>query len=287
MTIFHLGLTGYPLSHSLSPKIHAAALKACGLDGGYSLFPVPPDDKQGLKDLLARVRSGEIHGLNVTIPHKQSVIEFLDELTPTAAAIGAVNTIYLQDNKLIGDNTDAGGFLSDLNYFLSETQSQIEYRKSKIVNRKSSIVLGAGGSARAVVYALLNDGWDITISARRIEQARQLAFSFPNYKLRITLYDQIILHNSSFNLMVNTTPLGMTPNIDSSPLPEGTVLTQGTIVYDLVYNPRETKLVRDAKAQGCHATTGLGMLIEQAALSFELWTGHNPPRDVLYAPVVE
>ena len=93
-------------------------MKACGLDGDYSLFPIPPDDKQGLKDLLTRVRSGEITGFNVTIPHKQNVIELMDELTPTAKAIGAVNTIYLRDNKLIGDNTDAPGFLADLKRFI-------------------------------------------------------------------------------------------------------------------------------------------------------------------------
>ena len=109
--MIQLGLIGYPLGHSLSSKIHAAALKASGLDGSYSLFPIAPEDKQGLKDLFARVRSGEITGLNVTIPHKQNVIELMDELTLTAKAIGAVNTIYMRENKLIGDNTDAPGFL--------------------------------------------------------------------------------------------------------------------------------------------------------------------------------
>lgn len=116
---FRLGLIGYPLSHSLSPQIHTAALKSCGLAGDYSLFPILPEDKQELHDLLTRLRTGELHGLNVTVPHKQTVIEFLDELTPTAQAIGAVNTIYLRDNKLIGDNTDAAGFSSDLNKFLA------------------------------------------------------------------------------------------------------------------------------------------------------------------------
>lgn len=281
-----LGLIGYPLDHSLSPRIHTAALKACGLRGDYSLFPIHPDDRQGLKDVLARLRSGDLHGLNVTIPHKQTVIGFLDELTPTSKAIGAVNTIYLRGNQLIGDNTDASGFLIDLKKILAEDQSKIVNRKpvlSKV--EASAIVLGAGGSARAVVYALLSEGWKVTIASRRLEQAGQLAQSFPTDHLQITNLQTFQL--SSFNLIVNTTPLGMTPNIDASPLPEGTTLAQGTIVYDLVYNPRETKLVRDAKAQGCHATTGLGMLIEQAALSFELWTGHNPPRDILYASVVE
>jgi shikimate dehydrogenase len=281
---FNLGLIGCPLSHSLSPQIHAAALQACGLQGDYSPFTIYPDDKQGLKALLARVHSGDLHGLNVTIPHKQTVIEFLDELTPTAEAIGAVNTLYLREDKLIGDNTDAPGFLSDLKRFFGKN-------KSKIANRKSAIVLGAGGSARAVVYALLNDGWDVTLAARRPEQIEQLAQSFPNYQPALNIVEGLPITNfqtfqlSNLQLIVNTTPLGMTPNIDSSPLPEGTTLTHGTIVYDLVYNPRETKLVREAKLQGCHATTGLGMLIEQAALSFQLWTGHTPPRASLYQSV--
>jgi shikimate dehydrogenase len=263
-----LGLIGYPVSHSLSPKIQNAALKAGGLEGEYSLFPIAPDDMQALKDLLERVRSGEMTGFNVTIPHKQNVIQFMDELTPTAKAIGAVNIIYLRDKKLIGDNTDAPGFLADLKNFLAG------------VKEKSALVLGAGGSARSVIYALLNDGWKVTLASRRSEQAQQLASSFTNYELQVMNYDQFIFHLSSFILLVNTTPLGMTPNIDQSPLPENTPLSPHTKIYDLVYNPRETKLVRDARSQGLNATTGLGMLIEQAALGFELWTGKKLPSEV-------
>ena len=278
---FQLGLIGYPLGHSLSPKIHTAALKACRLQGDYSLFPIPPEDKQALQDLLIRVRSGEIHGLNVTIPHKQNVIEFMDELTPTAKAIGAVNTIYMRGDKLIGDNTDAPGFLSDMKQFIGNRESGIG---------KSAIVLGAGGSARAVVYALANDGWNVTISARRIEQAQQLVDSVAGYKLQVAGYSSLQsstfdIQLSTFNLIVNTTPLGMTPNTETSPLPDNTIFSKNTFVYDLVYNPRETKLVRDARAQGLNASTGLGMLIEQAALAFETWTGHNPPRDILYQAI--
>ncbi len=276
MTIFRLGLIGYPVSHSLSPKIQNAALKACSLEGGYSLFPIAPDDMQALKDLLDRVRSGEMTGFNVTIPHKQNVIQFMDELTPTAKAIGSVNIIYLRDDKLIGDNTDAQGFLTDVNKFLASHQS-------KIANRKSAIVLGAGGSARSVVYALLNDGWNVTIAARRIEQAEGLAQSFQNYQLLITTFND--LQPSTCDLLVNTTPLGMTPNIDTSPLPENIILPAHISVYDLVYNPRETKLVRDARAQGLSASTGLGMLIEQAALGFELWTGRKLSSDVFWNAV--
>lgn len=277
LSTFHysLCLIGYPVNHSLSPQIHTAALKACGLQGDYSLFPIHPDDKQGLKDLLNRVRIGELHGLNVTIPHKQNVIEFLDELTPTAQAIGAVNTIYLKDDKLIGDNTDAAGFLADLKKFINTDTS-------KHVN-KEALVLGAGGSARAITHALLYDGWSVTIAARRTDQARQLASSFPNYHLLIT--NLRTFEPSTFNLIVNTTPLGMTPNIDQSALPENLSLPSNAFVYDLVYNPHETKLVKDARAQGLHATTGLGMLIGQAALSFELWTGHKPSREILRASI--
>ena len=282
MKIHHLGLIGYPLGHSLSPKIQSAALRACGLEGDYLLFPIHPDDRQALEDLLSRVRIGEIQGLNVTIPHKQNVIPYLDELTPTARAIGAVNTIYLREDKLIGDNTDAPGFLIDLKRFLGNRKSQTE-------NRKSSIVLGAGGSARAVAYALLNDGWDVTLVVRRIEQAHQLALSFSEYEIHTLHYESLILYPSrqAFSLLVNTTPVGMTPNIDESPWPEDVDFPPHAAIYDLVYNPRETKLVRDACSQGRPATTGLGMLIEQAALAFEIWTGHRPPRDVMFDAVAQ
>lgn len=274
---FKLGLIGYPLGHSVSPQIHTAALQSCELKGEYSLFPVHPDDNQSLKGLLSRVRSGEIHGLNVTIPHKQNVIPYLDELTSTAEAIGAVNTIYLRGEKLIGDNTDAAGFLSDLKRFLTtETPRHGEL---------NVLVLGAGGSARAVVYALLNDGWKVTIAARRMEQAQYLADSFTAYQFQIAEFTLATLDLSKISLIVNTTPVGMTPNIDQSPWPENVVFPPDAAIYDLVYNPKETELVRAARHQGLPATTGLGMLIEQAALSFEIWTGQNPSREIMRVAV--
>jgi shikimate dehydrogenase len=269
--MIHLGLIGYPLGHSLSPKIHTAALKTCGLEGDYSLFPIRPDDKHGLKDLLDRVCAKEIQGLNVTIPHKQNVIELMDELTPTAQSIGAVNTIYLKDGKLIGDNTDVLGFLFDLKKFIGNRESG---------SGKLALVLGAGGSARAVVSALIRDEWNVTLTARRLEQAAQLVRSFPDHEIQITTLTDLRL--LTFDLLINTTPIGMFPNANQSPLPETASLSPHTMVYDLVYNPRETKLVKDARTYGLAATTGLGMLIEQAALAFEKWTGHNPPRDILW-----
>jgi shikimate dehydrogenase len=273
-----LGLIGYPLGHSLSPKIHTAAMKACGLDGDYCLFPVEPQDGRGLQDLLQRVRTGEITGLNVTIPHKQNVIEFMDELTSTAKAIGAVNTIYVRGDTLVGDNTDAFGFLADLKRFLT-----LDSNSLLLEVQKDALVLGAGGSARAVVYALLNDGWKVSLAARRIEQAEQLTDSFKDQNMKTTDFSD--LRPSTFDLLVNTTPIGMSPNIDQSPWPQGVSFPKAAVIYDLVYNPRETQLVREARSQGLHATTGLGMLIEQAALAFELWTGKAPPRETLFESV--
>jgi len=279
MDRFSLGLIGYPLSHSLSPKLHHAALKAAGLEGEYRLYPIAPDETGELKELrelVGRVRSGEIHGLNVTIPHKQTVIPYLDELTPTAQPIGAVNTIYRSNprsddlSRLIGDNTDAPGFLADLKRFLSS----IPYS----VFRKEALVLGAGGSARAVVYALLQNGWHVTISARRTEQVQTLANAFSQYPISNTQYP-LINYQLPITLIVNTTSLGMTPHPDTSPWPADLPFPEHAAVYDLVYNPRETKLVREARAAGLPATTGLGMLIEQAALAFELWTGRGADRE--------
>jgi shikimate dehydrogenase len=277
--MIQLGLIGHPLGHSLSPKIHAAALKACDLEGSYSLFPIAPDDMQSLKDLIDRVRSREITGLNVTIPHKQNVIQFMDELTPPAKAIGAVNTIYLRNKKVIGDNTDAPGFLTDL-----------KRNFSSFGFHPSALILGAGGSARAVLYALVNDGWDVTIAARRIEQAQQLANSFIHLQLSpsivmVQITNLADLPLSNYDLLVNTPPLGMMPDIQQSPLPEDIILSEHTIIYDLVYNPRETILVKNTRMQGLAATTGLGMLIEQAALSFEIWTGCDPSREIMRAAI--
>ena len=270
--MIRLGLIGFPIDHSLSPALHHAALEACGLDGKYSLFPIKPDDSQGIKSIFDQIRRSELAGLNITIPHKQNVIRFLDELTSTAQAVGAVNTIYLKDGRLVGDNTDAPGFEADLNNFLQEG--------SFGASNKSALLLGAGGAARAVAYVLLNMGWTITIAARRLEQARELAKS----QIHVIQYDarEIGLCLSDFHLIVNTTPVGMNPNTNSSPWIEGLAFPPEARLYDLIYNPRETLLVRQARNSGLCARTGIGMLVEQAARAFQIWTGRNVQRSVLF-----
>jgi shikimate dehydrogenase len=279
-----LGLTGYPLEHSLSPEIYRAALNYCDLEGSYSLFPLLPNGSQGLKILLDRVRSGEIAGLNVTIPYKQTVIPLLDELTPTAKTIGAVNTIFSQNDNLTGDNTDAHGFLVDLHKFLTMNTSGQE-------ECKNALVLGAGGAARAVTYALINDGWKISLAARRPEQAQAFITQFQDQNSRITSIDYDANAFQSIApapcLVINTTPVGMSPNHEISPWPMGLPLPHRAAFYDLIYNPHVTKFIFNAREAGLRASTGLGMLVEQAALAFEIWTGYNVPREPLFAALEE
>jgi shikimate dehydrogenase len=279
--MIRLGLIGYPIDHSLSPKLHSAALQACNLDGDYSLFPIAPNDIRSIGSLLDRVRTGELTGLNVTIPHKQNAIRFLDGLTLCAKAIGAVNTVYLKEGSLIGDNTDAQGFLSDLDTFRKEWLTQIEGGHEN--TGKSALIIGAGGSARAVAYALERSGWTVTIAARHIEQA----LGFANHHLQVIRYDSLHLEDllSTFQLIVNTTPVGMSPNTNSSIWIKDLPFPKDAALYDLIYNPRETLLFRQARNAGLQARTGMGMLVEQAALAFQIWTGHDIPRSIMFEAI--
>jgi shikimate dehydrogenase len=279
--MIRLGLIGCPLDHSLSPALHEAALRACGIRGDYTLFPVAPSDIKNLAALLSQVRSGELSGLNITAPHKQDTIPLLDELTPPAHAIGAVNTIYLKQDKLVGDNTDAPGFIIDLNNFLHRSDASRGLEEETM--EKSALILGAGGAARAVAYALANAGWTITVAARRLDQAKELA----NSHWQAIPYDalHIVPLLSAFQLIVNATPVGTYPNTAASPWLDRVAFPKGAVLYDLIYNPRETQLVRQARAAGLRASTGIGMLVEQAALAFELWTGQHVSRGVMLAAI--
>ena len=290
---YSLGIIGFPLEHSVSPYLHKANLNVLGIKGNYRLYEVPPmpDGKERIVKLLKRLRKKEIAGLNVTIPHKKTVIPFLDNLTSPAKDIGAVNTIYLNDGRLFGDNTDAPGFSSDLENVMKENGYQ--WKPDSSNNEQHALVIGAGGSACAVVYALAMKGWRVTISARRLKQAQELAHRHLGGDSEAQI-SAITLNKSEINslelpisLIVNTTPIGLWPNIDDSPWPENLNLPKNAIVYDLVYNPSETKLVKGARAAGLIAVTGLGMLIEQAALAFERWTSIPANRDAMRNAVID
>ncbi len=276
---FTLGLIGWPLEHSLSPVIHTAALRSCELQGEYLPYPIPllPEGAQALRAILDDFRAGRIDGLNVTIPHKQSVVPHLDHLTPVARAIGAVNTILRDGDELIGDNTDMEGFLRDLSSALSPRVG-------------GALILGAGGAARAVVYGLCKTKWKVWVASRRLDQATELANSIS--ELCISPVSPISHEISEIKpiipeitLIVNATPLGMAPNLDASPWPLEFPFPVDAMIYDLVYVPQETTFVRAAHANGLRATTGLGMLIEQAALAFELWTGHQASKAAMQRAV--
>jgi len=282
--MINLGLIGYPIEHSLSPIIHQAALDFCDLPGNYFLYSVLSNDLKSINDLLNQVRGGEIIGLNVTIPFKQIIIPLLDELSPTAKAIGAVNTVLMQNGKLTGTNTDADGFSADLRKFIPE-----ENTKNKA--NKNALVLGGGGSARAIIYALVNQGWNITFATRRPQNAGDFLSLSPNLETKISNIEfeanAIRSLNFPIHLIINATPVGMSPQIENSPWPAELALPQTAVIYDLIYSPKETKFVLDAKAAGVPAYTGMGMLVEQAALAFELWTGRTVPRDILFDVVEE
>ena len=272
--MFSLGLIGFPLGHSVSPTLHHTALAEAKLSGSYSLFPIPPlpEGQVELEALLNRLRKEELQGLNVTIPHKQSVLPLVDDLTPSARAIGAVNTLYLETGKLIGHNTDAPGFWADL-------------KKLPLDGVKVALILGAGGAARAIVYALLSRGWQISITDLNPQQTTSLVDHFSAQLTSISLTaldfnpDSIRQAAESAHLIINATPVGMHPNVDASPWPESVSLPKHACLYDVVYNPMETQLMKQAKAAALPCRKGLGMLVEHAALSFECWTGFYPNRE--------
>lgn len=279
---YRFGLIGYPLGHSLSPLLHQAALKAQGLEGEYHLFPIPTDAHSAvhLQALLQRLRNEELHGLNITIPYKQAVIPFLDNLSPAASAIGAVNTIRWSNGRLIGENTDAPGLAADLAH-LVQTPAV-------------ALVLGAGGAARAAVYALASAGWQVSVVSRRPEQARQLAQDLQTaIKGKASIYFALLSPEvlgdlaPGVSLILNATPVGMAPAVDASPWPEQVPLPPQAAVYDMVYNPAETRLLRAARAAGMRVRGGIGMLIEQAALAFEAWTGRPASRSAMRAALAE
>ncbi|MCL4262670.1 MAG: shikimate dehydrogenase [Anaerolineae bacterium] len=295
-----LGIIGWPVAHSFSPAMHNAALADRGLDYVYVPLPVHPEE---VSTAVSALPTLGFRGVNVTVPHKQAVMPLLDELEDAAQAIGAVNTIVVSRNPLpvnrnplsvtrepvthhasrithhrlpitdyrlpmTGYNTDWAGFLADL------VELGVE------VNGRDCLILGAGGSARAVVYALAKSGGRVQVVARRPEQAGELAAALRPYAgdvaARPTTDLAAIVARLTAPLIVNTTPVGMTPHPEVSPWPDDLPLPPGAFVYDLVYNPRETAFMRQAQAAGLPTANGLGMLVYQGARAFELWTGHTP-----------
>ncbi len=255
-----VGLIGWPVAHSVSPAMHNAAFQALGFRWRYTLLPTPPGE---VTARLQTLKAQGYRGANVTVPHKQAVMPHLDEMTDAARTIGAVNTIVVRQNRLIGHNTDGDGFLAAL------CETGLEPAG------KRALVLGAGGAARAVVYALSQTSCAATIHNRTAQRAIELA-RHVQVQAAATLPDP-----AHFDLLVNATSVGMWPQTDASPWPDTLPLSCHLIVFDLVYNPAETRLLAQARAAGAAAISGLGMLIHQGALAFEMWTGVSPPVGVM------
>lgn len=266
-------LIGCPLGHSVSPAMHNAAFHALGMDWQYELLETPHEN---LPQAIARLRESDCAGANVTVPHKQAVMELLDEICDNARRIGAVNTIINRSGKLIGDNTDGVGFIGSL------LEGHIHPRNS------SAVILGAGGGACAVANALASEGArEIVINnrngARAAELADRLHAQFPDLRLAINWIQAV----SQTNILINATSMGMSPSIADSPMPRDQQFSPRTIVVDLVYKPLETKFLSDAKRAGSRTINGLGMLVHQGAAAFKLWANRDAPiaimRDAAYA----
>ncbi len=264
----HLGVIGYPVSHSLSPLIHTTALRRLELPWFYSALPVPPER---LKEFTRNLQLFNFSGINVTIPHKVAIIDCLDELDENARRIGAVNTVEVRsDGTLKGYNTDGDGFLDALRRAFHE-----EAKDKKI------LFLGAGGAVRGVCHRLLRETpKEVIIANRTASKAESLKEEFSAFcsvpiRCASTHWDELIDIAKEADWIINGTSVGMKPE-DPQLLPAEAFLPKH-IVVDMIYSPPETKLLKDAGKQGAKTLNGLGMLIHQAAKSFEIWTGEKMP----------
>lgn len=261
------GVFGYPVHHSQSPAMHNAAFAELGLDYVYVPFSVHPDN---LKDALQGVRALGIVGVNLTIPHKEQAVEILDWVSDDARLIGSVNTVHNCDGVLKGYSTDGPGFIRALKSW------------GKSPEGSKAVVLGAGGSAKATVYALAARGADVTVlnrtHARAVELAEHLNAALGSGSVRVVALDDPGAAGAvrEADLLVNCTPVGMHPYPDAQPVPSEW-LHPGLFVFDQIYNPLETNLLKAAKAVGARTANGIKMLVFQGALSFEIWTGQAPP----------
>ncbi|MBD2496989.1 shikimate dehydrogenase [Nostoc sp. FACHB-280] len=259
-----LGVIGHPVEHSLSPLMHNAAISELGLDYVYLPFPIAPDN---LEIAIAGFAAIGVTGFSVTIPHKQAIMPLLSEITPVAQAIGAVNTVTRQNQRWIGTNTDIEGFIAPLQTTYQQDWSQ-----------KVAVILGNGGAARAVVAGCYQLGFaEIYVVGRNEQKLIEFRDSWGSSpiaeKLQVYPWGSLSKLVPQAHLLVNTTPIGMYPQVENSPLSvaEMADLPQGAIAYDLIYIPQPTKFLQQAQNQGAIAIDGLEMLVQQGAAALKIW----------------
>jgi len=270
------GIIGDPIEHTMSPVMHNAAFKKLGLNFVYLPFRVK---KEALSRAVDGVRALNIKGLNVTIPHKVAIIPFLDKLDPLAEKIGAINTIVNDGGVLTGYNTDATGFLQAL------LEQGVE------PEGKTTVILGAGGASRGISFILAERGAHLVIlnrqSGRAEDLAQRIAKVFEKEVKALALSEENLAKVlAKADILVNTTSVGMNPDIDETPIP-ARLLKPSLIVFDIVYNPVRTRLLKEAEAADAKTINGLEMLVWQGAMAFEKWTGRKAPLDLMKREAVK
>ena len=263
-----LGLIGHPVEHSFSPPMHNAAFDALGMDYAYVAFDVDPQD---LQSAVEGAKSLNIKGFNVTIPHKIEVMQFLDEIDDVAALIGAVNTIDFKELK--GYNTDGIGAVKAI-------------EEVTPIKDKNVVVAGAGGASRAISFYLAKYGAEsLTILNRNVDKAQSLAGDVSGSdfidNVKADSISEISGYLKDADILVDTTPIGMHPNIDDEPIASADDMHEDLVVFDAVYNPNETVLLKEAIKAGAKPVYGIKMLLYQGAESFKIWTGRDAPVDVM------
>jgi shikimate dehydrogenase len=262
-------IIGDPVEHSLSPVMHNAAFKELGLNLVYVAFTVTSTE---LKTAVLGAKSLGLRGLNVTMPHKNAIIHYLDEVDSTAKSIGAVNTVLNNQGKLIGYNTDGSGAMIAL-------QENGVYPEEKKL-----VLLGAGGAAKAIAYQAAQDVEELVILNRTAEKAKKLAEALKSFDAKVkagTLSSEVLKQElPTTDILVNATSAGMHPDVDISPVPSD-LLHSDLSVMDIIYNPLETKLLKDAKSAGAKVVSGIEMLLYQGAVAFEIWTNCPAPIEVM------
>ena len=265
-----LAVIGAPIGHSLSPIIQNAALHAAGLDYVYTALPVRAD---ALASAVRGLRDAGIAGFNVTIPFKTEIIPLLDALSEDARRIHAVNTVVIEDGRMVGHNTDVAGFLAGF------------AERGIALTGKNAVLIGAGGAARAALWGLLRSGVrSVVIGVRNAAKGTALAADFAaDGDVRAVSFDDTawIAACSDADLVVQTTPLGMTPHTEAMPPVDAAVINPSAVVYDLIYTPAETRFLREARARGCETINGETMLVAQGAEAFHLWAGVRPDMELM------
>jgi shikimate dehydrogenase len=270
-----LGIFGWPVKHSKSPRMHAAAARAVGIELSYELFGVPPED---LSEAVREQHRAGIDGYNLTVPHKQAIMAELDEVTPSARMIGAVNTVVRTGERYVGHNTDAPGLVRSLE------EAGVRLHGANV------LILGAGGASRAAAVGLAEaQASKVVVLARRVEQAEALASSLRNglpCPIEAAPMTEATSYFEQASLVVQATSATLASNPGAQAFAEAlpiSSLPRGAAVVDMVYDPLETTVLARARAHGAQIVDGLGMLLHQGAIAFEMWTGVRAPVEVMRA----